>query len=843
MKIFSDRTKLLRIGRYALIVLCFALIATLYFTPATFEGRTLYRQDVEGAVGMGTDARKFYEKTGERSYWTNSMFGGMPMYQIAPVYPSTNALSTIQGAYTLSKPLNLLGDYPWLLFGLLIGFFILMKVLRVNDWIALFGSIAWCFSSYFVILISAGHIWKLMTLMYIPPTIAGMILIYRGKRWWGAFLLALFTALQVLSNHVQMTYYFLFVMAALVIAFLVEAIQKKTFKHFIISTCVALGAGLIGVAVNSSNLYHTYQYSKETMRGGSELTVSSESNADGVNASGLSKEYITQWSYGVGETLSLLVPNIRGGASEPIGVNPKRLEKIQPELRQTVAQSPSYWGEQPFTSGPVYVGAFLLCMAIFGFFVVRGPIKWGLLIVTILSVMLSWGKNFMPLTDFFIQYFPLYDKFRSVSSFLVVAEFTLPIMAALAFVEIVHNKNILKERKVATAISFGLPLLITLVLALFPSVAGNFISQFEAEQLRPLIAQDPIYGSLRDALVTARKSMLVSDAWRSFFVIAIGALLLIVFTKDALSNRKNSTTIMTGLMTIALLIDIWPIAKRYLNDDMFRHNEHITAAAHPLTAADKEILSEAKPADRVLNLTVNTFNDATTSLWHLSVGGYHAAKLQRYQDLIDRQLANMNPEVLNMLNTRFFIVPSEDKTKQVVQRNPDAYGPAWFVSEYKTVPTPDEEMAALSTEHLGATAIIDRRFASDELKALPTIKDSTATISLKHYQPNEAVYETNSTTPQLALFSEVYYPKGWKVYLDGDPKQSVNMLRADWILRAAVIPSGAHTITFRFDPPSLHRTELVAFIAFALLILLFVAAITVPLLQKRTKQLDNQTTA
>lgn len=818
--------------RYALIVIGFALIATLYFTPATFEGRTLFRQDIEGTAGMGSDVRELRRETGERSYWTNSMFGGMPMYQIAPEYPSTAALSCVQGAYTLSYPLKLTGEYPWLLFGLLIGFFILMKVMGVKDGIAILGSIAWCFSSYFVILITAGHLWKLMTLMYIPPTIAGMLLIYRGKRWQGAFLLALFTALQVLSNHVQMTYYFLFVMVALFIAFFVEAIRQKTVKSFLVSSCFVLGAGIIGVAVNSSNLYHTYQYGKQTMRGGSELTATDPQKAE-VNGSGLSKEYITQWSYGVGETLSLLVPDIRGGASEAIGSKPERLDKVRPDLRNTVAQSPSYWGEQPFTSGPVYVGAFILCLAILGCFVVKSPIKYALLVVTLLSVLLSWGKNFMPLTDLFINYFPLYDKFRSVSSFLVVAEFTIPLMAALALAELIRCPGLLREQKTATIVSFGLPMLICLVLALFPSIAGSFITQAEEAQLRPLMMQDPAYSALRDALASVRKGLLVSDAWRSVLIIAIGFALIYLY--DRRTQKALKEPVLIGALCLLTLIDLWSVAKRYLHDDMFRMQEQTEAQMRPLTAADEEIIKEAKPADRVLNLSVNTFNDATTSLWHLSVGGYHAAKLQRYQDLIDHQLIRLNPEVLNMLNTRFIIIPNEDGTAQRVERNPYAYGPAWFVERIKAVATPDEEMAALSSEPLRTTAVMEQRFAQAAGKGETSAPDPADSIYLTHFQPNEAVYQSRCASPRLALFSEIYYPEGWKAYIDGDPKQEVPILRANWTLRAALLPAGAHTVTFRFDPPSLHRTEAVAFTAFALLVLLLIAAIVLPCIEQKRK--------
>ncbi|MBB6276397.1 YfhO family protein [Porphyromonas circumdentaria] len=806
---------------YAVIIVLFGIIATTYFMPATWEGRVLFQQDVAGASGNGQDVRDYEAATGEHSYWTNSLFGGMPMYQISPSYPSTEALSKAEKVYTLRWPLRLMGESPWLLFAMMIGFFLLLKSLQVRNIPATIGALMWTFSSYFIILIAAGHIWKLTALAFIPPTLAGLIWIYR-KRWLqGAFVLAFFTALQLLANHVQMTYYFLFVMGAMVIGWFIEAIRTHHISDFLRSTGVALIAGLIGIAINSSNLYHTYRYAQETMRGGSELTLDAEDASLAQRAekaqSGLDKEYITQWSYGVGETWSLLVPNIRGGASVPLGANPKQIEDVAPMYQQTIAGIPSYWGEQPFTSGPVYVGAFVCVLFLLGCFLVRGPIKWVMIAMTLLSILLSWGKNFMPLTNLFIDYFPLYNNFRAVSSILVIAELTIPLLAILGLVEVMKQPSILKEKKWATITAVGIPTVVLLLFIAVPDLFFSFLSSMEQEQLGQLILSNPEYIGLRDALVGVRRSMLRSDALHALIVILLSSGIVWLYTKGKV--KQVPVLILLGVIT---LVDLWLVDKRYLYDAMYQRPAQVAAMAAPQTEADRTILQDKTLGYRVWNMSVNSFNDATTSRWHRSVGGYHAAKLQRYQDLITHQLLKGNEEVVNMLNTRYIIQPDPETGMPKAFFNDRAYGPAWFAQSIKVVSDANSEMKALNTEDLRTTAIVDARFVDDNLKRLAPLSDSTANVTLIKHTPNEVEYLTSVGQDALLVCSEIYYPEGWIATVNG---KEVPIIRVNYTLRGVIVPAGTHSLRLTFAPTSIATTERIAFGALILLLLLLLGAI------------------
>lgn len=806
---------------YAVIIVLFGIIATTYFMPATWEGRVLFQQDVAGASGNGQDVRDYEAATGEHSYWTNSLFGGMPMYQISPSYPSTEALSKAEKVYTLRWPLRLMGESPWLLFAMMIGFFLLLKSLQVRNIPATIGALMWTFSSYFIILIAAGHIWKLTALAFIPPTLAGLIWIYR-KRWLqGAFVLAFFTALQLLANHVQMTYYFLFVMGAMVIGWFIEAICTHHISDFLRSTGVALIAGLIGIAINSSNLYHTYRYAQETMRGGSELTLDAEDASLAQRAekaqSGLDKEYITQWSYGVGETWSLLVPNIRGGASVPLGANPKQIEDVAPMYQQTIAGIPSYWGEQPFTSGPVYVGAFVCVLFLLGCFLVRGPIKWVMIAMTLLSILLSWGKNFMPLTNLFIDYFPLYNNFRAVSSILVIAELTIPLLAILGLVEVMKQPSILKEKKWATITAVGIPTVVLLLFIAVPDLFFSFLSSMEQEQLGQLILSNPEYIGLRDALVGVRRSMLRSDALHALIVILLSSGIVWLYTKGKV--KQVPVLILLGVIT---LVDLWLVDKRYLYDAMYQRPAQVAAMAAPQTEADRTILQDKTLGYRVWNMSVNSFNDATTSRWHRSVGGYHAAKLQRYQDLITHQLLKGNEEVVNMLNTRYIIQPDPETGMPKAFFNDRAYGPAWFAQSIKVVSDANSEMKALNTEDLCTTAIVDARFVDDNLKRLAPLSDSTANVTLIKHTPNEVEYLTSVGQDALLVCSEIYYPEGWIATVNG---KEVPIIRVNYTLRGVIVPAGTHSLRLTFAPTSIATTERIAFGALILLLLLLLGAI------------------
>ena len=812
-------------------ILVFAVISFAYFCPAVTEGRILSQHDSVAGIGAGQEGKEYLERTGERTRWTNSIFGGMPTYQMAPSYDSTDLLKGIENLYHLYLP-----TYVWYVFVMLLGFYILLRAFNFKVWMAGLGAIIWAFSSYFFIIIAAGHIWKFITLAYIPPTIAGMVLCYRGKYLLGGLVTALFVALQISSNHVQMSYYFLFVMLFMAIAYGVQAYQQKTLARFGKSTGVLVVAGLIGVCINLSNLYHTYEYSKESMRGKSELVKENSANQ---TSSGLERDYITQWSYGIGETFSLLVPNVKGGASVPLAANEKAMEKANPMYGSIYSQLGQYWGEQPGTSGPVYVGAFVVFLFVLGLFIVKGPMKWALLAATVLSILLSWGKNFMGFTDFFIDYVPMYNKFRAVSSILVIAEFTIPLLAMLALKEVVATPAIIKERKKDFLISFGLTGGLALLFAVLPKVFfPSYVSTMEMNALQGIPADQlvPLLANLEEV----RMSLFTSDAWRSFFIVLLGAGLVWAYGMGKLKQH-----VLIGALAVLCLVDMWSVNKRYLYDEQFVEKQ-VQTQGFRQTETDKMILEDEALDYRVLNLASNTFNENNTAYWHKSVGGYHAAKLRRYQEMIEEHISGemqglyqavadaggdmeqLDPSafpVLNMLNTRYFIFPLQGG-QTVPLANPFALGNAWFVDEVDYVNNANEEIEAIHGLNPTEKVIVDKKFES-VIQSLPS--DSTATIELVAYEPNYLKYEVNSDKGGTVVFSEIYYP-GWKSTIDG---QEVAHGRANYILRAMNVPAGQHVVEFRFDPTSLHVTENIAFIALGLLLVL--ATITVYLSFRRPK--------
>ena len=827
------------------VIILFVFLALAYFAPAVFEGRELFQQDVAGASGNASDVYRHMESTGEFSYWTNSLFGGMPMYQIAPSYPSVGIIRGIQDVLTLQWPFCLLPGYSWLLFAMLGGFYLFMRALRVDRIPSVLGAIMWTFSSYFIILITAGHIWKLMTLAFIPPTIAGIIHSYRGRYLLGGAMTALFAALQILSNHVQMSYYFAFLIVFIILGYFVEAVREKKFRPFIFASLVTLFSGLIALGINSSNLYHTYEYGLETTRGGSELTPLP--SADGqkqveANAKGLDKEYITAWSYGKAETFTLLVPNLYGGASEYLGNDPEAIESVPAEFKEIIGGMNHYWGDQPFTAGPVYVGAFVLFLFVLGVIKVQGPLKWALLGGTIFSIALAWGHNMMWLSDLFIDHVPLYNKFRTVSSILVVAEFTIPALAVLALVQFVREPKAFLEDKVALYVSLGLTLLPCLVLWLIPQSVLALMSGQEQEMFRQAMGRSQLpVTAIMASLKEVRAGIVSADALRSTVIIVLSLVPCFLYAQGKL--KKVPLFALLGLITLA---DLWLVDKRYLHDDLFIPKESVEAQARPVTDVDKAIAQDTDPHYRVMNLAVNSFNDATTSANHRSVGGYHAAKLRRYQDLIERQLAQQNPEVYNMLDTRYFIFADKDRGL-MYQRNPDAFGPAWFVDDIHWVASADEEMAGLDSTALRHTALVDKRFSSElqGYKAATKSLASTdslsapsgqASVKLLTYTPSMAKYQVTTDEPRLLVFSEIYYPHGWHLTLDG--KKELPIVRANYVLRAAYIPQGTHELTMTFDPASIHRTELIAEISTGLLVLLLVASALLPLIRRGRKQAE-----
>lgn len=818
-------------------ILAFVLLSFAYFFPADIENRILFQHDTAAGAGAGQEVKEYYEQTGERSRWTNSLFGGMPMYQIAPSYDSTKSLQWVQKAYQLFLP-----DYVCLTFMLMLGFYILLRVFGIPVWLAGLGGIMWAFSSYFFILISAGHIWKFITLAYVPPTIAGIVLAYRGKLLWGGILTALFVALQITSNHVQMSYYFFFVILFFVGAYFEKAWRTKTLPQFFKASAVLIVAALVGIAANVSNLYHTYAYSKETMRGKSELVQTGD--AAKQTSSGLDRDYITQWSYGIDETLTLLVPNFKGGASAALSQSETAMSKANPMYSSLYGSLTQYFGTQPMTSGPVYVGAFVLFLFVLGCFIVKGPLKWALIGATFFSIVLSWGKNFMPLTDFFIDNVPLYNKFRAVSSILVIAEFTIPLLAIFALKRLLEEPEILKQEKKPLGISLLLTAGIALLLAVAPgSIGSGYVPAQEAQMLQNAVNQQMIPANELSGILAnlgeMRAELVSSDALRSFIIIGIGCSLLWLYA----SGKLRSSLTIAGI-TILCLADMWGVNKRYLNDAQFVPHS-IRTETFTKTNTDELILQDTSLDYRVLNFATSTFDDNNTSYWHKSVGGYHPAKLRRYQEMIEhhispemqaayKAIATAGGEmdsvdankfrILNMLNTKYFIFPAGQQRQTVPILNPHAYGNAWFVNKVQYVNNANEEIDALDSIIPTETAVVDARF-KDVLKGTTeSYKDSLSSICLTSYAPNRLTYETNNAQDGIAVFSEIYYPDGWHVTIDGQPAE---LARADYILRTMYVPAGQHTIEMRFDPTSLHVTEGIAYGALALLVIGIIVAVLI----------------
>ena len=801
-------------------VVLFAVISFAYFFPADFEGRILYRHDSSASRGAGQEASEYYQRTGERSRWTNALFGGMPTYQIAPSYKSTEMLQQAEKAYHLWLPENV-----WYVFAYLLGFYILLRAFDFRWYLAMLGGIIWAFSSYFFIIIAAGHIWKVIALAYLPPMIAGIVLAYRGKYLWGLIVTALFGALEISANHVQMTYYYLFIVLGMVIAFVVDGLLKKQYNHLLKATGACIVAGAIAVAMNLSNLYHTWSYGQESMRGKSELVKQNSANQ---TSSGLERDYITQWSYGIDETWTLLVPNTKGGASVPMARNKTAMKKAAPEYEGIYLQIGQYWGEQPMTMGPVYVGAFVMMLFILGLFIVKGPMKWALLVVTILSILLSWGRNFMPFTDFFIDYIPMYAKFRTVSSILVIAEFTIPLLAMLALKKIVDEPQLLKQQAPWLYTSFALTAGMALLFALAPkmffsdfisSSESQALSQIPAEQLKPLVKN----------LTDMRIAVFTADCWRSFWIIVIGTAMLLLY-----QYNKVRKELMVGVLTVLCLVDMWQVNKRYLNDEMFVSKTMREAPIEKSDAID-HILQDKSLDYRVLNLATSTFNENETSFYLKSIGGYHAAKLRRYQELVDAyidgeirgvysavanaagDMTQVNGDsiypVLNMLNTKYFILPLQGG-QTVPLENPYTYGNAWFVDKVNYVDNANDELAMTGRLPLRHEAVADKKFREQLGDGI--VQDTLSLVTIKAYEPNQLTYEVNSDKGGVVVFSEIYYP-GWTATVDGEETE---LGRVDYVLRALKVKPGKHEVVLSFFPKSIDRTETAAYSAYVVLLLI-----------------------
>lgn len=776
-------------------LLLFMAIPLAYFYPQ-LEGKKLAQHDIAMWKGSAKEILDYKAKTGEESLWTNSMFGGMPAYLISARYTG-NLLQYID------KILHAVGRPASFIFLTMLGFYILLLVFGVTPWLSIVGSIAYGMSTYFLIVIGAGHNAKIHSIAYMAPTIAGMLLALKGKYLDGLAIFSLFLGLNIYSSHPQITYYGALIMATIYLYHLVDAIKNKTLPLLAKATGTLLLGAVLAFGANFSYLWFTNDYGKDTIRGKSELTHNKENQT-----SGLDKDYATQWSYGVAETFNLLIPNLMGGSSSmDLGESSETFKFLRQngvpynQAATIVKQLPTYWGPQPSTSGPVYIGAIVVFLFVLGMFLLKDKVKWYLFGITLLAIMLAWGKNFDALTSLFMHYFPLYNKFRTVSMILVIAELTMPLIATLALREIYEGKvtssDFWKAFKWSLGIVGGICLLFLLL--------GKGIFSFSATIDNQLGWPKEIIEIIRKD----RQNMLFNDSFRSLFFVLAGAATLAAFY---LKKLKPAPFI--GILGLLIATDLWAVNKRFMDNQNFVEPRNVEVPFTP-SDADKQIMADPDPNFRVFNLTVSPFNDASTSYYHKSIGGYHGAKLRRYQDLIDLHLSRGNMAVFNMLNTKYFIQPS--KEGPVAFQNPGALGNAWFVDSIKLVQNADEEIEALNGFNPKTTAIIDVSF-KNFITGLSEAKPAVGSIVLTEYRPNRLKYKSDSPATQLAVFSEIYYPKGWKAYIDGKPAEH---FRANYILRAMVIPSGTHEVEFKFDPPMWQLGKKIDLVSSILIILIF----------------------
>ncbi len=855
---------------HAAAIVVFAIITLFYFKPL-LSGKVLRQDDIARHKGMSKEIADYRAAHNEEEpLWTNSMFGGMPAYQISTKYPG-NWINSLDRVFKLYLPHP--GAY---LFLYCLGFFILLLCLDITPWLALVGAVAYGLSSYFLIIIEAGHNSKANALGYLPALLGGVILIFKGRHWLGLAVATLFTALELNANHVQISYYGYILIGFVIAGYFITAIKQKELAKFFKGLVFFILASIIGLLPNAGNLSTTNEYGQYSTRGKTELTIKSNLKKNkglddqAVAASseiasepekeqyekntttGLDADYATQWSYGIGETFTFLIPDFKGGASSAIrNADPNSLKKVNADYRDQVAGSSAYFGDQPFTSGPVYIGAIIIFLALLGMFIVKNAIKWPLFFATVLAVALAWGSNFMPLTEFFMHHVPGYNKFRAVAMILVLAELTLPLLAILAIAEMLKVKN--WEDKIHLSVlkkEISLKRLVIMVAAvvggfcllgyLAPDFVNNFQASFEEgrminEAVRAGNEEQRVrqaVGEFMPQLEMARKAIFKSDAMRSliFILLALGTLFL-YFT------NKIKKELFFASLGLFIAIDLWTVDTRYLNAQSFitkEQNEQLIATKTP---ADEEILKDPTLDYRVLNLSVNTFNDASTSFYHKSVGGYHGAKLKKYQELIDFDIykeidyfykhagkafasdsatkdlmARLN--VINMLNTRYFILPGGEGRPEMPLLNKQANGNAWFIKTLFPVPSADDEILALRKIDTKTQAVCHEKFVKEF-----HLKDSYSgegKIKLKSYLPNQLVYESDSRTDEFAVFSEIYYPKGWNAYVDGKVLPHVGV---NYVLRGMLVPAGKHEIVFKFEPETYKRGNAIALLGSILLIL------------------------
>ena len=813
---------------FIIAIAAFALISWVYFYPV-LQGKRVKQHDMEMHKGMAQELTQYREATGETALWTNSAFSGMPAWNISAPQ-KTNLFQYVHKVLSIGLP-SPLGS----VFISMLGFFILLLVLDVGVWVSALGAIAYGFTSYLYIIIGAGHNAKAVAMAYMAPVIAGVLLTYKGKYLWGLVLTAIAVALELYANHLQITYYLVLILVVIVIAEFISDIRQKKLVHFIKASLMLLVVAVISVLTFSTKLYANYEFGKETTRGKPVLT-SNEAN----QTQGLDRDYITQWSYGKGETWSLMIPNAKGGASAYIGKQNPALEKADGRFKESIAQSNAYWGDQPGTSGPVYVGAIVVFLFVLGALTVKGKLKWALLIATLLSILLSWGKNFMGFTNFFLDYIPGYDKFRAVSMTLVIAEVTMPLLGFLGLAEMVKKPENFKQNMTKFFIALGITAGFCLIFYLMPKTFFNFLSQEEAKQFVAMSSgkDGAVYAQFASQLENVRVAIFRKDALRSLAFIILAAVPLFLYGKGKLKAVPTF-----AILAALILIDMFPIDKRYLNDNNFIDKAKFDKP-FVASAADKFILDDKSLDFRVADITKDPFNDASTCYFHKSIGGYSGAKLRRYQDIISNYLgAELNQlrsakttqdlilrleqlEVLNMLNTKYIIFNPQSQPFE----NPFAYGNAWMVNDVQIANTANEEFDALATTDMHRTAIINKEFEQQVTGYKPNLEEGS--ITLTDYRPNQLTYFFSANEDKLVVFSEIWTSKGWTMFIDG---QESPLLRANYLLRAAMVPAGMHEIVMRYEPKIWKTGGVVSLVSSLAIILFAVATIVLSLVKKKEK--------
>lgn len=808
------------------IVVLFFIISAVYFSPA-FQGKVIQQGDTMKYNAMVNEARQFHEATGDYANWNSAMFSGMPAYQVGMAEPRSDIFTPARSILTLT-PFDLQLNVG-ILFLYLVAFYACLAMMGISPLLSLLGAVAFGLGSYNIIIVEAGHITKAYAISMMAPILVGMLLTLRKKYLLGGILFSFALGLQIAFNHIQITYYTAIAGVVLGITYAVYAIKDKWIKQFLIAVGVLLLGCAMALTINSRHLFVNQQYAEYTMRGGSEISVTPEDlYKDGEpksiagKTSGLDIDYAYSWSYGKGETFTILVPGLYGGGS---GETVSKDSEFYKNFRQT--QAPLYWGDQPFTSGPVYFGAIVMFLFVLGLIIVKGPERWWILVATLLSIIMAWGKNFAAFNEFLFEYLPMYNKFRTPSMSLVIANVTTVLMAILALKTILNKEIAQKQLQKALYISTGITGGLCLLFMIF---AGSF-SYSGLSDMQMAAQYGNQWQAIQDILVSDRKDLLVSDSMRSLILILLAAATIWLFNNNKL---KNQNWVVVAIVALTLF-DLWGVDKRYLNDNNFVNKNKI--ALQP--TQDDLIIDEYARANgdkdyRVFNVAVNTFNDSYPSAFHHQIGGYHAAKLRRYQDLIDFYLSrHINTDVLNMLNARYFVVPN-GQGGTAVQRNVAALGNAWFVDNYRLVNDPNAEILALNDFDPAKTAIVNKEFA-ELLAGKDLALDSNSVIEPVHqqpYNPDYLQYKTKTSKEQLAVFSEIYYKPDWFAYIDGERAEYI---RVNYVLRAMVVPAGEHTIEFRNEAPLLHKLDKVALAGSIIFVIIILGSIAMVIYNSRKK--------